>query len=121
VAVFDRRLDNRRQSSHDFDFACHFCPATDVYRTSTGWLIKLELAGVSRSDVRVIASGNSLIVSGRRRDSVVNQGCQCVSLEISYSSFERRIEFPCNIERARFELEMRDGMLLIHLSTDVQS
>ncbi|HVJ66371.1 MAG TPA: Hsp20/alpha crystallin family protein [Caulifigura sp.] len=116
MAIFDRRARPGGRGHQDV-LAHEFRPAADVYRTATGWLVKLELAGVSPNDVQVAASGNRLVVRGRRRDSVLTQCRQCVSLEISYSSFERHIEFPGNIERARWDLEMRDGMLLIHLTT----
>jgi len=119
VPFFDQHL-RIVEGAFAHAFAEKFCPAADVYRTSTGWLIKVELAGVGRNDVQVFASGKSLIVRGRRRDSAVTQGTQCVSLEISYSTFERRIEFPGNVEDAKCDFEMRDGMLLIRLSAGEQ-
>ena len=38
-------------------------PATDVYRTPDGWLLKLELAGVKLEEVRISAAGSAITVS----------------------------------------------------------
>ena len=40
-------------------------PATDVYRTPDGWLVKFELAGVSPEDVELTARGRALRIRGR--------------------------------------------------------
>jgi HSP20 family molecular chaperone IbpA len=90
-------------------------PAVDIYRTNSGWLVKIELAGVGKGDVEIVREGRSLTVRGRRRDSFVSQCSQCVSLEISYSEFERRIDLPCDVSQARMEVDARDGMLLIQV------
>jgi HSP20 family protein len=91
-------------------------PHADVYRTADGWLVKYELAGVRPNEVSVLISGATLLVRGRRRDITVDQGQQSYSMEISYSEFERRIVFPCELERMQIATDYRDGMLLVRLS-----
>lgn len=95
----------------------HRCwrPAADVYRTAQGWLVKLELAGVHPDDVSVKVSGRTLIVSGQRRDMVLETGCSCQSLEISYDSFERQFEFPIELTQANTESEFFNGMLCVRV------
>jgi HSP20 family molecular chaperone IbpA len=39
-------------------------------------------------------------------------------MEISYNQFERIIEMPCDMERARMSLETRDGILLVRMKTE---
>jgi HSP20 family protein len=95
----------------------HWQPAADVYRTKDGWLIKIELAGVSPSEVQIRASGSRLIIAGQRRDAFATTGCECHSLEIVYSNFERCFDFPESIERARFSTECRDGILAVRVTT----
>ncbi|MBW3543733.1 MAG: Hsp20/alpha crystallin family protein [Planctomycetes bacterium] len=90
-------------------------PPADIYRTSEGWLIKVELAGVAREEVEILASGQTLIIRGQRRDSTLIESLQHYSLEIAYSRFERRIEVPCNLDRAQMVAEYKDGMLLVRV------
>jgi HSP20 family molecular chaperone IbpA len=37
-------------------------PRADVYRCATGWLVKLELAGVNEQDLSVVAQGDILVI-----------------------------------------------------------
>lgn len=95
-------------------------PSADVYRTRGGWLVKFDLAGVRPTDIQVGISGRRLIVRGQRRDWVVeeSQGCSAYSMEISYSTFERCVELPCDLDPARTITEYRDGMLLVQLAIE---
>ena len=47
----------------------HWTPAADVYRTREGWLVKVDLAGVSPDEVEITVAGRSLVVAGIRRDA----------------------------------------------------
>jgi len=91
-------------------------PPADVYRTSYGWLVKFDLAGVRPEDIAVTARGERLSVQGRRRDLVVeDQGCSSYSMEITYSQFERTLELPCDLSRAHVTTDYRDGMLFVRI------
>ena len=43
-------------------------PAADVYQTPEGWLVKVELAGVSAEDIEIEIQGNVLYIAGCRKD-----------------------------------------------------
>jgi HSP20 family protein len=90
-------------------------PAADVYRTRDGWLVKVDLAGVKSDDVEITLDGPLLRISGLRRDSFCGEGVSHYQLEITYSRFEKIIQFPCSIERATVEREYRDGLLVLQL------
>jgi HSP20 family protein len=94
-----------------------WCPAADVYQTPRGWLVKLDLAGVNPSEVRLERRGSALLITGTRRDALVQQDFSSYSLEISYNRFERHVELPADIESAEIQVEYRDGMLLVWLNT----
>jgi|SRR5947209_7417983 len=93
-------------------------PATDVYRTRDGWLVKFELAGVRPEDVELTAGGRSLRIRGRRRDFCLDPDCRQVHMEIAYSRFERQVELPGDLQTAKFETEFRDGMLLVRIQRE---
>lgn len=95
-------------------------PAADVYRTHSGWLVKFDLAGVRRNDVRLTIHGSELTLSGCRRDELIEEGFLHYRMEIAYSCFERTIEMPCDLARAEILTEMRDGMLLIRITPEVR-
>jgi HSP20 family protein len=92
-------------------------PATDVYCTQEGWLVKMELAGVHDSDIELYLDGRILIVSGMRYDRPLMEGCKLHALEIAYSPFERSIEFPVDLDQAQIMTEYQDGMLWVRILT----
>ena len=95
-----------------------WCPAADLYRTHSGWLVKLDLAGVRPEDVRVRAEGRRLTVSGCRRDCTLTEGCSHYHLEIAYSHFERSFELPGELDPDSITSDSRDGMLHVHVRTE---
>jgi HSP20 family protein len=90
-------------------------PAADIYRTRDGWIVKVDLAGVSPEDLQIEVSGCALLISGCRRDTFFGEGVTCHQLEITYSKFERTLRFPCTIEGGSLLRDYRDGLLIIHL------
>jgi HSP20 family protein len=90
-------------------------PAADVYRTRDGWIVKVELAGVTPDELEVMIEGNTLLVAGARRDETFTEQVSYHQLEITYSRFRRTIHFPCPIEGAVVERRYKDGLLLLYL------
>ena len=92
-------------------------PAADVYRTSDGWFVKMELAGVEPDELEVTIEGDVLRVAGTRRDERLTEDVSYHQLEITYSRFERTIRFPCAIEGAHLARRYKNGLLLLHLQS----
>ncbi|MEN6492856.1 MAG: Hsp20/alpha crystallin family protein [Thermoguttaceae bacterium] len=90
-------------------------PLADIYRTSRGWLVKFELAGVRPEEIQLTACGQSLTLRGVRRDVRIEEGQCSYSMEISYNRFERTLELPCEAEALTIRSDYRDGMLMVWL------
>ena len=90
-------------------------PAADVYQTPDGWLVKVELAGVSVEDVEIDIQGSVLSIVGSRKDRSCAVGFSFHQMEITYSRFEKTLKFPAAIEGARLEHNFEDGILIIRL------
>ena len=90
-------------------------PDADVYRTSDGWIVKVDLAGVSADDLEIKVHGRTLSIAGCRRDTFFGEGIVYHQLEITYSRFEKTLRFPCSIEGASLLRDYRDGLLILHL------
>jgi HSP20 family protein len=95
-------------------------PAADVYQIKGGWLVKVDLAGVSPDEVEITLAGRVLVIEGSRRDAFCEQTLSCHQLEITYSRFEKTLRFPCAIDGARVERDYRDGFLLVFLHSNEQ-
>jgi HSP20 family protein len=90
-------------------------PAADVYRSPDGWLVKVDLAGVCANDLEIELLPSSIRIRGCRRDTVVKDGFTYQQMEITYSQFEKTIQFPCEINQASVEHDYRDGFLIVRL------
>jgi HSP20 family protein len=90
-------------------------PAADVYRMPDGWVVKVELAGVSAEEIEIDAQGDTLYIAGCRRDTTCGARSAYQQMEITYSRFEKTLRFPASIEGARLEHNYQDGLLLIYL------
>ena len=90
-------------------------PAADVYQTEDGWLVKVELAGVSAEDLEIDVQGNTLYLAGCRKDKSCAVGTSYHQMEITYSRFEKTLKFPASIEGAKVEHNFETGILIIHL------
>src|SRR4051812_7813773 len=96
-------------------------PAVDVYRTRDGWLLKFDLAGVEPDDVHVVMHDHQLTVQGTRRDCSMEEGCCHFLMEIAYSRFERTVNLPIALDRARIALQHHHGMLLIRIRPEANA
>ncbi len=91
-------------------------PSADVYQTTDGWLVKVELAGVSAEEIEIDIQGNQLYIAGCRRDKMCAAvGMTYQQMEITYSRFEKTLKFPASIEGASIEHNFENGLLIIRL------
>jgi HSP20 family protein len=90
-------------------------PDADIYRAADGWIVKVDLAGVNADDLEIIIHDRTLSISGCRRDTSFGEGIAYHQLEITYSRFEKTLQFPCSIAGASILRDYRDGLLILHL------
>jgi HSP20 family protein len=112
---FDRYFRSIRDDRQRRPSGRLWCPAADVYRAPDGWIVKVDLAGVHADDVEISIDGPLLRLSGLRRDSICGEGVSHYQLEITYSRFEKTIQFPRSIEHASVARDYRDGLLILRL------
>lgn len=112
---FDRYFRSIRDDRQRRPSGRLWCPAADVYRAPDGWIVKVDLAGVHADDVEISIHGPLLRLSGLRRDSICGEGVSHYQLEITYSRFEKTIQFPRSIEHASVARDYRDGLLILRL------
>ena len=93
-------------------------PAADVYRANDGWLVKLDLAGICSDELQIEIHDKLLTISGCRRDTHYREGFTYHQMEITYSRFEKTIEFPSPIEGAAIRQDYRDGFLIINVLSE---
>jgi HSP20 family protein len=90
-------------------------PPADVYRCNERWIVKVDVAGVCPDELQLELAKSQLRIRGCRRDTVYREGYVYQQMEITYSRFEKIIQFPCELESASLEHSYKDGFLIIEL------
>ena len=93
-------------------------PAADVYRSDEGWIVKVDLAGICSDELEIEIHNRLLSIRGCRRDTHYREGFVFHQMEITYSRFEKTIEFPAPIEGAAIRRDYRDGFLIINVRSE---
>lgn len=90
-------------------------PAADVYHNPEGWIVKLDLAGICADEIEIEIDESNMMIRGCRRDTFFQEGFSYQQMEITYSRFEKTIQFPCAIDRESLAHDYRDGFLIVKL------
>ena len=93
-------------------------PAADVYQVTDGWIVKLDLAGICSDELEIELRDSILSIRGCRRDTHYREGFVYQQMEITYSRFEKSIQFPDRIEGASIKHDYSDGFLIINLRSE---
>lgn len=95
---------------------CTWAPAVDISETDKEYLIRAELSGMKKEDVKITVNNGVLSVSGERRVEKTDKDEKHHRVERSYGSFTRSFALPEDAAAERVSAECRDGVLTIHLA-----
>ncbi|MEI6084230.1 MAG: Hsp20/alpha crystallin family protein [Verrucomicrobiota bacterium] len=92
-----------------------FAPALDVVEERDGFLVKLDLPGLSKDDVSVTIHDNFLTVKGERKHDVEQKEANFYHRERVHGTFARTIELPTRVDAGKVAAVFRDGVLHVTL------
>ena len=81
-------------------------------------MVKVDLAGICSDELQIEIRGSLLTISGCRRDTHYREDFVFHQMEITYSRFEKTIQFPSPIEGAKIRHDYRDGFLIIDVLSE---
>jgi HSP20 family protein len=90
-------------------------PLVDVFESSEGITLKVELPEVDANDVDIQLEGNVLTLRGERKLENADQQEGYHRVERSYGAFSRRFTLPTTVETGSVTAHSRDGVLRIFL------
>ena len=95
--------------------AAEWSPRADVSESPEAFVIKAELPGVNKSDVRITLRDNLLTVKGEKRQEKEEKEKNYHRIERSYGSFERSFSLPDGVKGDKIDASYKDGVLTITL------
>ncbi|OGO17992.1 MAG: hypothetical protein A2Z02_03740 [Chloroflexi bacterium RBG_16_48_7] len=94
-------------------YAC--IPAIDMYTRDDAMVLRMDLPGIKKEDVEIMATENRLSISGCRKPSTdLNKEDYRIN-EVSYGNFSRTFNLPVIVDSSRIEANLEDGILEITL------
>jgi HSP20 family protein len=91
-------------------------PAVDVCETADAICIRIEVPGVSASQIRIALNGDKIRIYGEKKKRSVRQRIiSHLCSERNYGRFNRVVPLRWTISIKDTKAELRNGVLLIHL------
>lgn len=90
-------------------------PAADISETDREYVVRAELPGVPRSDVKVTIEDGVLTLSGERRFEKDDKSERFHRLERFQGSFARSFSLPDCADASAITAESKDGTLIVHI------
>ena len=101
--------------SGDGDMTMEWSPSADISENDKEYLIRAELPGVRKEDVKVNLSNGLITIEGERRQDKQEKGEKFHRVERFYGSFSRRFSLPDNIKAEGVRSDYKDGVLAVHI------
>ena len=90
-------------------------PAMDVAEKDDAILVRAEIPGCKPEDVDISVYGNTLTISGEKKDSHEEEHDGFYHVESTYGSFRRDIVLPTDVDEQKIEAVCKDGILSVTL------
>jgi len=90
-------------------------PAVDIKETDKEYLVRAELPGLSRDDVKVTLEDSVLTIEGERRQEKEEKDEKVHRVERFYGSFCRSFTLPGDANATGIRAESKDGILTVHV------
>lgn len=90
-------------------------PSCDIYETENEIVVKAEIPGVKKEDVKLSVQDNVLTLSGERKFEEETKKENYVRVERGYGSFTRSFTLPPSVDAKKISAEFKDGLLEVKL------
>jgi HSP20 family protein len=91
-------------------------PSLDVFDDKDNVIVKAELPGMKKEDIEVTLAGDTLTISGERKEEVENKDAETYRSERYFGRFQRSVTLPHQVDPNRIQATYKDGILTVTLS-----
>jgi len=117
--VFGRPL--ARMEPNEMMTMADWTPSADISETDTAYLIKAEIPGVNKEDVKVTIENGMLTIQGERKMEKEEKDKKFHRIERSYGSFMRSFRVPDDADESAVKAEFKDGVLNVTLTKSAKA
>lgn len=88
-----------------------FAPALDVAEKDNCFELHMDIPGMETKDIDLQVQGNTVTVTGSRKEEKEEKGKTFHRIERSSGSFSRTVTLPCNVAEKEVAAEYTNGVL----------
>jgi HSP20 family protein len=92
-----------------------WAPVVDIEEDKDNFIVKAEIPGVKKEDIKVTVRDNILAISGERSSEREEKDKTFHRIERSYGKFSRTIALPATVDADKIKASYTDGILQIIL------
>lgn len=90
-----------------------FIPSCDVAEEGNNYILKFDMPGVSKSQVKVEVIDNQLTVSAERKEEKKQESKKKYLSEVYYGSYTRSFTLPGAVDEKKVDAKFENGVLTI--------
>ena len=90
-------------------------PAIDIEENNGNLMVKAEIPGMKKEDIKVSVKDDMLTISGERKRENETKGKMFHRIERSYGQFRRMIRLPASVDADKVKASYKDGVLNVTL------
>ena len=98
-----------------------FAPSADIEETADQFVVRLDVPGVSQSDVKVAIQGDVLTIRGDRKAETESKDSRVYRRERLFGSFERAFRLGRAVKADQVQATYRDGVLEVRIPKSDES
>jgi HSP20 family protein len=95
--------------------AIQWSPSADISETDREYIVRAELPGIARKDVKVTVEDGVLTLSGERQYEKEDKTERFHRIERFQGSFARSFSLPDCADASAISAESKDGTLTVHI------
>jgi HSP20 family protein len=92
-----------------------WAPIVDIEEDNDSIMVKAEIPGMSKEDIKVSVQSNILTITGERKHESETKNKTFHRVERSYGKFSRMITLPTDVDADKVKANYKDGILSITL------
>jgi HSP20 family protein len=93
----------------------YWTPAVDIVEHANEYVVKVELPGLSKEDVKITLESNVLTIRGEKKQANETKDKNFHRIERAYGLFQRSFSMPMAVNSEKIDAVYQDGILTITL------
>ncbi len=89
----------------------HWSVALDVIEEKEQYVLKADLPGIKKEDIKVSLEDNILTLEAERKSEAESQDKQIHRIERTYGHYQRTLNLGANVDAGKIRANYKDGVL----------